>query len=235
VTIDVHQAAVEFGQELQDLLDKVLPRPWNVDERDRQVQARAGAHGRFVARVAARNGAIVLTRNGTHVAFLRVEFHCTHDTAGSYLAIQKSTFELLSAADRVPLLRLDYVRNAHTVPACHWNVHAERGAVSSLLGRTNPDHPGHVSKLHLPVGGTRMRPCLEDFIDMCAYEFRFDLRRDAADALEEGRERWRRRQAGTIVRDAPDEAVRVLTSLGYVVTAPPAGPAPANAAALRSR
>lgn len=235
MTIHVHSAAAAFGQELQDLLDGVLPRPWNVDERDRQVQVVVGARGRYVVRVAAQNGAVVLIRNGAHVAHLRVEFRCTHDTAGSYLAVQKSTFELLSASDRVPLLRLDYDRGAHTVPACHWNVHAERGAVSNLLGRTNPDHPGLVSKLHLPVGGPRMRPCLEDFIDMCAYEFRFDLRANATRALEDGRERWRRRQAATIVRDAPDEAVRVLTSLGYIVAAPRSGPAPSNLEALRSR
>jgi hypothetical protein len=41
-------------------------------------------------------------------------------------------------------VRLDYDRDAHTVPAAHWNVYAERGAVSNLLGKTNPDHPGLV-------------------------------------------------------------------------------------------
>ncbi|WP_219415489.1 hypothetical protein [Pseudonocardia nigra] len=233
MTIDVHQAAREFGQELQDLLDAVLPKRWSVDQADRQIVVLAGSNSRYVVRVAQRHGLIELLRNGHHVAYLRVEYHCTADTAQNYLAVQKSDFELRSAADRVPLARLDYVWNAHTVPAAHWNVHAERGAVSHLLGRTNPDHPGLVSKLHFTVGGSRMRPCLEDFIALFVYEFKFDLRPGAQAILEEGRERWRRRQIGALVRDAPDEAVRVLGELGYTILPPASGHAPANTASLR--
>lgn len=235
MTIDVHQAALNFGQELQDLLDSVLPKPQLVDQRDRQVQVLAADNTRYAIRVAHRYGQIALTRNGYHVANLRVEYRCTHDTARDFLAVQKSSFELSSSRDKTPLARLDYQRNAHTVPAAHWNIHAERGAVSNLLGRTNQDHPGLVSKLHFTVGGSRMRPCLEDFIDLMAYEFKFDLHAGAVQLLQEGRERWRRRQTGALVRDAPEEAVRVLKSLGYTVTEPPGGPRPPNSAMLRSR
>jgi hypothetical protein len=66
--------------------------------------------------------------------------------------------------DRHPLLRLDFDREMHTAPGCHWNVHAERGAITNLLARNNPDHSGELCKLHLPVGGARMRPCLEDLL-----------------------------------------------------------------------
>ncbi|MFC5993539.1 hypothetical protein ACFQE5_04825 [Pseudonocardia hispaniensis] len=234
MTIDVHQAALAFGQELQDLLDAVLPKPWNVDEHDRQVQVLAGAQNRYSIRVAHRHGLIALVRNGEHVASLRVEYRCTHDTSKDYLAVQQSSFELRSAADRTPLARLDYLRNAHTVPAAHWNVYAERGAVSHLLGRTNQDHSGLVSKLHFTVGGSRMRPCLEDFIDFIAYEFRFDLRSGAKAALAEGRERWRRKQIRALVRDAPEEAVQALTALNYTVIDPAEGPRQPNTKSLRS-
>lgn len=98
-------------------------------------------------------------------------------------------------------------------------IHAERGAVSNLLGRTNRDHSGLLSKLHLTVGGSRMRPCLEDFIDLICYEFRFDLLPGAQETLEAGRERWRRRQIGALVRDAPEEAVRVLCDLDIALPA----------------
>jgi hypothetical protein len=235
VTIDVHQAALTFAQELQDLLDAVIPKRWSVDDSKRRVQALAGPKNRYVIRLAESRGLIELTRNGVIVAYLRVEYYCTHDTQRSYLAVEKSVFELRSSADRVPLARLDYVRNAHTVPAAHWNIHAERGAVSNLLGRTNPDHPGLVSKLHFTVGGSRMRPCLEDFIDVMAYEFRFDLRPGAVRILQDGRERWRRRQIGALVRDAPDVAVRVLDELGYTVKIPDTGHHPTNTASLLRR
>jgi hypothetical protein len=52
--------------------------------------------------------------------------------------------------------------------------------------------------------------------------------------IREGRERWRRRQIATLVRDAPDEAVRVLTDLGYAITAPADGPKLPNAEKLQS-
>jgi hypothetical protein len=235
VTVDVHQAAREFGQELQDLLDSVLPRRWSSPESDRQVRVLVGEKGRYVIRLASSNGQVMLMRNNEPVAGLRVEFRCTHDSAQDYLAVQRSTFELLSAADRTPLLRLDYDRAAHSVPSAHWNVHAERGAMSHLLARTNPDHAGVLSKLHLPVGGSRMRPSIEDFLEMIVREFRIDTRSNAIQHIEDGRERWRLKQAAVVARDAPQEVARVLRRLGYAVHEPPAGPAEHNRAALRRR
>jgi hypothetical protein len=235
VTVDVHQAAREFGQELQDLLDNVLPRRSNVPESDRQVRVIVGENNRYVVRLASHNGQVMLQRNDLPVAGLRIEFRCTHDSAENYLAVQRSTFELLSASDRTPLLRLDYDRAAHTVPTAHWNVHAERGAISHLLATTNPDHAGVLSKLHLPVGGSRMRPCLEDFIEMVVREFRVDTRSGAVARLEAGRETWRVKQTAVVARDAPTEVARVLRDLGYEVIEPTAGPAPTNTTALRRR
>ena len=235
MTVDVHQAAREFGQELQDLLDAVLPRRSNVPEADRQVRVLVGGKDRYVVRLAARNGQVMLVRNNLPVAGLRIEYQCTHDSAQTYLAVQKSTFELLSASDRSPLLRLDYDRSAHTVPTAHWNVHAERGAISHLLATTNPDHAGVLSKLHLPVGGSRMRPCLEDFIEMVVREFRIDTHGSAIARLEDGRMTWRIKQAAVVARDAPTDVARVLRDLGYTVTEPAAGPAPTNTTALRRR
>jgi hypothetical protein len=189
--------------------------------------------GRYAIRVAADNGKITLTKNGTCVGYLRVAFQCTSDTAKTYLAVHKSTFELLGFSDRQPIARLDFVRDAHTAPAAHWNIHAERGTVSRMLGHTNPDHPGVLSALHFPVGGARMRPCLEDFLHFLIHEFQIDVLPDAPAVLAEGRERWRRRQIGALVRDAPDEAVRVLAELGYRVNLPATGECKPNSAALQ--
>jgi hypothetical protein len=235
VTINLQTAALAFGQEVQDLLDAVLPRPHYVPEGDRRVRVVAAERNRYSIRIAQRRGLIALTRNGASVASLRITFKCTTDTSGRYLAVQRSSFELQGLGDRIPLARLDYDRGAHTVPAAHWNVHAERGTVSNLLGKTNPDHPGLVSKLHFTVGGSRMRPCLEDFIDLMAYEFQFDLHSGASNTLEAGREQWRRKQIAALVRDAPDEAVRVLDRLGYSITPPTAGPPACNTRELRRR
>jgi hypothetical protein len=232
VTIDVQKAVLAFAQEVQDLLDSVLPRPDDVPPEDRQVQV-PFIDGRYSVRVAADHARIALTKNGARVGYLRVTFQCTSDTALTYLAVHKSTFELLGFSDRQPIARLDFVRDVHTVPAAHWNIHAERGTVSRLLGRTNPDHAGVLSALHFPVGGARMRPCLEDFLQFLLHEFLIDVLPDTPAVLAEGRERWRRRQVGALVRDAPDEAVRVLTELGYGVSSPATGEHKPNSVALQ--
>jgi hypothetical protein len=212
----------------------VLPVPTLVSADDRIVQASTlvGAR-RYQVQTATKNGQIVLTKDDQPLAHLRVMFQCTADAAGEYLAIERSDFGLYSIDGRLPVFRLDFRRDMHTVPACHWNVHAESGPASRLLTLGNPDHSGAFSKLHFPVGGPRMRPCLEDFLGMLLHEFGVDRLSDASTVLCEGRERWRRRQIGTSVRDAPEEAARVLEELGYTVSEPPGGPAPVKVDKLR--
>ncbi len=134
----------------------------------------------------------------------------------------------------MPLLRLDFDEKAHTVPASHWNVHGESGATSALLARSNVDHEGRLSKIHLPVGGVRYRPCLEDFIEMLICEFQFDTCDGWRHALYDGREQWRSFQTRAIVRDMPDAAADVLRRIGYGVAAP-AIPPQRNRDMLRAR
>jgi hypothetical protein len=232
VTIDVQRAVQDFAQEVQDLLDSVLPRPDDVSPEDRKVGV-PFIDGRYSVRVGTDHAKVALMKDGARVGYLRATFQCTSDTAQTYLAVHKSTFELLGFTDRLPIARLDFVRDAHTVPTAHWNIHGERGTVSRLLGRTNPDHPGVLSALHFPVGGARMRPCLEDFLHFLTHEFRIDVLSGTPDVLAKGRERWRRRQIGTLVRDAPDEAIRVLRELGYDISPPATGEHKPNLVALQ--
>lgn len=56
----------------------------------------------------------------------------------------------------------------------------------------------------------------------------------AHDALDEGRERWRRLQVRAAVRDAPHEAADVLAHLGYTVAPPEGGHATDNLDRMRS-
>jgi hypothetical protein len=77
-----------------------------------------------------------------------------------------------------------------------------------------------MSSLHIPVGGARFRPCLEDFIQFLIAECQFDAKPGWQACVEAGRERWRRRQAAVVARDMPEEAARVLRELGYTVESP---------------
>lgn len=109
MTIDVQKAVQDFAQELQDLLDSVLPPPDDVPAEDRRVQV-PFIDGRYSVRVGSDQGKIALTKEGARVGYLRATFQCTSDTARTYLAVHKSVFELFGFADRLPIARLDFIR-----------------------------------------------------------------------------------------------------------------------------
>ncbi|MCP2255749.1 hypothetical protein LY13_004531 [Prauserella aidingensis] len=132
------------------------------------------------------------------------------------------------------MLRLDYLHVAHSTPVAHWTVHAERGATSVLLARCNPRHEGLLSQVHIPVGGPRYRPCLEDFLERLVVEFNIDARPGWENAVENGRQTWRETQTRAVVRDSPEIAAEVLRRQGYTVTAA-ADPPAQNRSMLRAR
>ncbi len=78
-----------------------------------------------------------------------------------------------------------------------------------------------------------MRPALEDFLEFLISECGIDLASSWRAALADAREVWRRRQIATLVRDAPDEVVRVLLENGYTVTPPSGGAMPSRVEQLR--
>jgi len=238
VTADLHEESVKFAQQVQDLLDATLPtangedpevRKLKVIELEDSYSIRPGTLQKI--------GTVWLLKDGDHVADLHLSYLCALDRSRGFLAIRKSKFQLTSVRPKegTPLLRLDFDHKAHTVPAAHWNVNGERGATSVLLARCNPDHVGLLSQVHLPVGGVRYRPCLEDFLDLLLTEFRFDRLPTWRERIEEGRESWRRIQTRAIVRDSPEDAVEVLSKLGYTVTPPDGGHTETNLAALHCR
>ena len=72
MTIDLQTAALAFGQEVQDLLDAVLPRPHYVPEGDRRVQVVAAERNRYSIRIAERRGLVALTSIPGAVVELRL-------------------------------------------------------------------------------------------------------------------------------------------------------------------
>lgn len=220
MTIDLQTRALEFGQEVQVLLDAVLPSHDGANPDLRQVRVSDSDPAYVVELGTAAGGkaqTVPLLHDGRLTgAELFVQLRLVADHADSYLAVQKSKFEL--RYQRLPLVRLDFQRDMHTVPACHWNVHADRALVTKLLIQRDPEHSGELAKVHLPVGGPRMRPALEDFLHMLITQFGFDSGPSAKEAIDDGRLRWRRRQLATMIRDDLDETLSILRDkLGYDV------------------
>jgi hypothetical protein len=167
-----------------------------------------------------------------HVADLLLAIYLTLDRSGEHLKTARSDFRVFSTLDRTPLLRMEYRGDMRVDPVCHWQVHAERGAFTHLLSMANTidarrvRRPHDLSTVHLPVGGERFRPCLEDLIELLIRDCGVDHQPDWESAVQGGRENWRVRQFRSAVRDLQEEAADVLSLEGWTV-APPAGSPPA--------
>lgn len=173
-------------------------------------------------------GRLKLFVRDDHLADLGITMFLDHDRTGRYLKTVRSDVVVHSVLDRRPLFRYEYRADMRVTPIAHWQVHAERGALSHLLARAHEHDPRSVpnphdmSSLHIPVGGERFRPCLEDVLQFLITNCGIDSVPGWRSAVERGREQWRRRQLGSSVRDLPSEAARVLRELGWSVEPSPA-------------
>ena len=170
---------------------------------------------------------------------LTVSYEGSRDHQGQYMAVDESEIKVFAAKDGgVPLFRYEYLREAvRDMPADHLQVHAHRDSLANVMGRagrstrrgkrrSDRDQVSRLEELHFPLGGHRFRPCLEDVLEMLVSELGVDSTPDGRRALLARRERWRRTQIRSVVRDAPGEAVAVLQALGYEVTWPSTTPHP---------
>ena len=187
------ETAGEFAAEVGDLLRRTV-----VDEPPVGAQV---AGERVVVGAFDEDGNTVdmpLTIQGEHRLDLRVSFRCIFDYTGAFLAIDQSEFALLVPAVRHPVVRFDYDRDRAWASA-HVQLHAESSAVGFL--RAHAGKTSETWRLHLPVGGRRFRPSLEDVIEFAIAEFNVDKRDGYSQRIEEGRRRWRRLQAKAAIRD----------------------------------
>lgn len=206
------EQAKDFASDLTELLQRSLPSaPGAIAEvLDKRVLVRPDSEVRLYI-------------GGEHLASLQVRLHCQLDSEGTWLAIDSSTFGLVATVDKTPLIRFDYLRGANKCPGAHIQVHVHRGALSHLLSRAGHRKPHEMSALHIPVGGSRLRPCLEDVIQFLIVECLFDSEPEWKQAVEAGRTRWRRTQVGAITRAFQSEAAEALVELGWSVSPPALG------------
>ncbi len=170
-------------------------------------------------------------RRAERTLTLRAMYWCCADVSGKYLTIEKSEFHLGLIGAPDPLLRYEYERNMRRsshLPAAHLQIHAHRDETTWLmlhaaearpLSRWRKNKIPRLSELHLPLGGDRYRPCLEDVVTIAINELGARARSGAWKALEEGRSEWRRLQLKAAVRDAPELAAEVLRQEGWTVRA----------------
>jgi hypothetical protein len=183
---------------------------------------------------------ICLDIDGSHALTLICDYHCVWDHQATYLKVTKANIHVRPATDSTPLFRYEFEDGMQAAfPSAHLQVHAHRDEFLFAMLRAQKGKPAtrakaavgdtkgaapRLSNLHFPLGGPRMRPCVEDVLHMLVSEFGIRTEPGALTVIDEGRARWRRRQIAACVRDAPAEVVRVLRDeMGYTVEEPAGG------------
>ena len=123
---------------------------------------------------------VTMTVDHRKLLRLKVSYECTASAHHSFMLVERSAFNLLPAHGSEPLVRLEYLRHPRSeVPCCHLQVHAHRddwtfamtrngvgSNRSSVAKRASTERAPQLSDIHFPVGGPRLRPILEDFLEM---------------------------------------------------------------------
>lgn len=177
---------------------------------------------------------IPVSVNSEPVISLMVCYYCCWDGSSMFLATDQADIHVHYAGISDPLIRFEYVRRSKEPPGAHIQVHAHRDEMAYLLRLADAGRPKEgfrrrrlprLSEMHLPVGGHRMRPSLEDVLLFLKREFAIDTAPTWRTAINEHLRSWREIQLMSAVRDAPEAAAEVLRLLGYTVT-PPEVPKP---------
>ncbi|MFD5823157.1 hypothetical protein [Nesterenkonia xinjiangensis] len=159
-------------------------------------------------------------------ALLDVSFHCVWNSSKSFLGIHKSTFKLRGPDGGHPVFHMDYLRRPHSrsVPVAHYNVSSQHPVVREMVDPAGAaDDPESTRKIHIPVGGHRFRPTLEDVLQMLITDFNVECKPGWRGSIEEGRGIFRETQTAAAVLDHPQKAAEELRRQGFSVewTGPP--------------
>ena len=139
------------------------------------------------------------------------------DHDGQFLTVSKSTYGL-GTTETESDIRYDYERcPSNKYPEAHLHIHGRSEALTSLASAGWGDRPS--SRLHLPVGGRRFRPCLEDIIEFCIVEKIVKPQHDDwKELLCDHRDEFYRKQLKSAVRRDPQVAVSALEQQGFHIS-----------------
>lgn len=161
--------------------------------------------------------------------------HCQvrldHDEK-EHLAVHQSVFGLcINPETGHCAIRLEYDRDRGNEPddprpgrhgraAAHVQIHGVSAELTYALAVAG-HQPRPLERFHIPVGGRRFRPTLEDFIEFLHAEGLLPkLHPGWRDVIGDTRSRWLRSQTGASVRNDPKTAAEQLGRMGYQVSPP---------------
>jgi hypothetical protein len=137
-----------------------------------------------------------------------------------FLTVRSSVCALLVGDPAETVLHYDFQRDKEQYAEAHLQVYGRHQALERLLGDLGRKETAALGKLHLPVGGRRFRPALEDVLECLVDEGMADPKPGWHDVLNESRRTYRLNQVKATVRRHPGTAIRELERLGYAVAHP---------------
>lgn len=165
-----------------------------------------------------------------HRCWIRVVYRLRLDDEHEYLTVNSSAFGVYGDAEAEGCLcRFDYERGKPDYPDAHLQIYGTSevlddwpvGNVEDHGEDCKPDcdlsHDGTPTRklgdLHIPAGGRRYRPIVEDLAEFLIVEKLTTGRPGWRRQIEEGREDWRRIQLKAAVRRDPDTAREALAQI----------------------
>jgi hypothetical protein len=146
--------------------------------------------------------------------WLDVSFRLCLDDPGQYLAVVASFFGIYATdTSRSCLCHFDYERGKDGYPEAHVQVYGDSAA---LVGWGGQSQPRQLDRLHLPVGGRRFRPALEDVIEFLIVEKLAEARKGWTDVLRDERCDYHRIQLRAAIRNDPETARQALKDFGFL-------------------
>jgi hypothetical protein len=137
-----------------------------------------------------------------------------------FLTVRSSVCGLSVGDPAESVLHYDFERNKARYTEAHLQVNGRHQALERMLSQLGRKEVDALAKIHLPVGGRRFRPALEDVLECLVDEGLAIPKTGWREVLDTSRRDYRRKQISAVVRRNPGTAIRELERLGYVVAHP---------------
>lgn len=204
-----------FAESLLDVLELICPSP--TLQLDKFTSGQQASLKPWVV-TPAEAGMMPTTTVGIDLRFF---YRYDLDPEGGYLRVQGSSIGVSLTPSGRSLVRVEYDRDkGPDRPDAHLHVDADSalwGAALTLSGQ--PLRP--LNTLHIPAGGRRFRPTMEDVVEFLLAERLVEPTRETwRETLRGKRQDWAETQARAAARRHAAAAADTLRSLGWTVSPP---------------
>ena len=159
-------------------------------------------------------GAFRLGIRGRSPIHCLVSYQLRPDDEGRYLTVASSVLGLfLDETANETLLHFDYERDkGDGYPEAHLQVCATSQAWEKAISscRSRSDRRRTLEKLHIPVGGRRLRPTLEDLVEFVISERLVQARPGWKAVLDQERHAYAIHQMRAMIRRYPEAAAEAV-------------------------